>query len=173
MRAAIRAVHSPGLDWMIICKLATGVGHHSNIGIVESPPRADAVEEHTDLHARSRTFAECISKLVTHRVRLHNISREIYRLFRGANCLEHGREKLIAVLEQLDLVPGLRDWIAQRQSRAEKLRRTNGKGVIELVLETFPPNEKEAKNDDDAENGERERNPLRERQLPHPLVEPM
>jgi hypothetical protein len=45
--------------------------------------------------------------------------------------------------------------------------------MLELVLQRFSPDEKEAKDEHDADEEERQGSPLSDREFPPPLIEPM
>jgi hypothetical protein len=45
--------------------------------------------------------------------------------------------------------------------------------MLELVLDRFSPNEKQAKNENDSDQAKRKGGPLRDRQFPESLIEPL
>jgi hypothetical protein len=158
---------------MVIRKFAPGLSHHGNVRVVQTPTRTYAVEEDADFNARPGALAKGVTKLPPDFIGIKDVSGEIYRLVSGMNRIQHCGKIFVSVGEEFDLVAGERDWIGQRQSRAEKFRIANGERMVETILESVTPDKKEAEDQNDREEAESKHDPFGQRELPPALVEPM
>ncbi len=104
MRAAIGAIHSPGKERMVIGKFAARILHHSDVGIIQLPTGADAVEQDAHFHSGPGAFDEGVAKRPADFVGVNNVGLEVDRLFRAPNGGQHGGEISVSILEEIDFV---------------------------------------------------------------------
>ncbi len=173
MRTPIRAIDPPRMSGMIVGEFAAGLLQHAHIGIFQVPSRADAIEQNAHFDAGLRAFDQRIAKLAPDLVGINNVSFEIDRLLRGANGREHCRKIFVSILQQLDLVAGNENRIAQGKGRTDKFRIADRETMLDVVGDGVTPDEEETKNDDEGEEGERERDPFADGQTPPAVVQPV
>ena len=158
---------------MVIGEFASRFPHHSDIGIVETPARPNSVQKNANFDARSRPLAKSIAKLTAYVIGLKNVGRKVNRLPGGTNRFQHCGKVLVAVSQKIDFVPVERDRIGEGQGRPEKFRIADREGMFEPILESVPPNDEEAEDQDDGQNSEAEDDPLGEAKPPPAVVKPM
>src|SRR6266480_5298223 len=146
---SIGPVHSQRMRRMIIAELAAGAFHHPHIAIVQTPARTDTVEHHPHFYTCPRALSQCFAKGAADFIRINDISLEVDGLFRGANCLEHGREIFVAVLQHFDGIAFDRYWIGQGERRAEEFRIAYGKSLLEMIFQRVPADEENAEQRND------------------------
>ena len=100
---------------MVVGEFAARGLEHFHVRIIEAPTGADAVEEDANSLARASALAKGVAERVPDFIRVKNVSLEVYCLLRAADSRQHGRKILISVLEQIDLVPGKRHRIRERE----------------------------------------------------------
>ena len=134
---------------VIIGELAAGAFHVPHIGIIQTPARADAVEQHAHFYTCPRTFGQSFAKGAADFIRIKDVGREIDGLFRGANGVEHGREIFAAIFQDFDSIAFDRDWIGQGERRAEEFWIAYGKSVLEMIFQRVPADEENAEQRND------------------------
>ena len=173
MRTAIGAIDAPGMSRMIIGEFAAGHFQHAHIGIFQVPSRTDAVEQNAHFDSGLRAFDQCITKLAPDIVRINNVSFEVDRFLRGANRRKHRRKIFVSILQQLDFVAGDENRIAQGEGGADKFRIAHRETMLDVVGDGVTPDEEETKDDDESDEGERERDPFADGQTPPAIVQPV
>ena len=134
---------------MIIGELAASAFHHLHVGIIQTPARADTVEQHPHFYVCSGTFGQCFAKGPANFIRINDVSLEVDALFRGANGVEHGREIFVAVLQDFDGIAFDRHWIGHGERRAKEFRIAYGEGVLKMIFQRVPPDEENAEQRND------------------------
>ena len=76
---------------------------------------------------------------------MHDVSFEIDGAFCGANGVEHGGKISITVFQDLDRIAFYWHRIGQRESRAKKLRISDGKRMLKVIFERVSANKENAK----------------------------
>ena len=168
MRAAVGAIHSH--DWTG-CNRQICTRHRSS--------------GHRNCRESSRTNAARISALRLRRASFANASRNWWLSSPISKCKrqsspcvsrnewpEHRWKNSSPFWRRSTLLPPPAPGCSA-PGRNRKTRRTDGKAMLKLVLEGFSPNEEEAKHQDDADEEKREGSPLRDRQFPEFLIEPV
>lgn len=158
---------------MVIGEFASRVPHYSDIRIVETPTRTDAIEKKADLNSSPGTFAEGIAKLTADFIGMENVGRKVDRLLSGTNRLQHRGKIFVSIGEQFDPVSSDRDGIRKRQRRTEKFGIAHGEGMLEVIFQRMTAKEKNAEDQDHRQEAEAEYDPLGEREFPPALVQPM
>src|SRR5436189_4682088 len=75
--APIGPIHSQRMRRMIIGELAAGAFHHLHVGIIQTPARADTVEQHPHFYTYSGTFGQCFAKGTADFIRIDDVSLEV------------------------------------------------------------------------------------------------
>ena len=171
--SAIRAIHPPGGGGMVIGEFASRFPHHSDVRIVETPTRTNAIEKEAHFNARPGALAKGVAKLTAHFIGMEDVRRKVDCLLGGTNRFQHRGKIFVSVREKFDLVAFDRDRIGQRQGRTEEFRITDSKGMREVILQGMTPNEKEAEDQNDCQETEKEHDPFGQRELPPALIQPM
>ncbi len=166
VRAPVRAINPPREERMVIGEFTAGVFHHPDVGIVQAPTGAHAVEQDAHFHPGPGAFNERVAKSPADFVRIKNVGLEIDCFLRAANRCQHRAKIAVAVLEQLDLVAGHRHRIVKRESGAEELWIVHPEGMLDAVLDNMAANEKNAEDRHDPKKREDNGDPLQNLKLP-------
>ena len=151
---------------MVVGKFAARLLHHPDVGVVQAPTRTHAIEQNAHLHAGAGALDQRVAESPADFVGVNNVGLEIDRLFRAADGRQHGGEIRVAILQQLDLVPGHRHRVGEGERGAEKFRVLHAEGVLDVIFDDVSANEKNAEDRHDPEKSEEDSDPFEDFQFP-------
>jgi hypothetical protein len=160
MRTAIGAIGAPGMSWVIVGKFTAGLFHQAHIGVLEFPAGANAIKEHSHFDPGAGPFAKRVAKLVSDEIGIKDERLKINGLFSGADGLQHTCEMLITILQPFDLVTRDKNGVAECERGTDELRVPHTKGVLEMIIESVPPDEEQTEKQDNSQKRESERDPF-------------